>query len=131
MAIFTKEVAKELFGELWMKMINETSFGPQMKESKLTIFFEVTDPDICMFVDENGPTFDDEARERIPVVTMKMAGDTVHKFWLNQVSIPKALALGKIKAKGPVTKVLGVLPLLKPGKELYPSYCEKFNLPLE
>ena len=132
MAVFKdKAVMEELFGELWTKMINETEFGPKLKEAGITIFFVVDDPEVVMFVDENGPIFGEEAKAKVPVVTMKMSGDTVHKYWLKQVNIPKALALRQIKAKGPVTKVLQILPLLKPGQQLYPDYCEKYNLPTE
>lgn len=129
MPIFTKEVAEELFGELWMKMIKETEFGPKLKESNMSILFVVDDPDITMFVDENGAVFDEEAKARTPTVTMKMNGDTVHKYWLKKIFIPKALATRQIKAKGPVGKVLQLLPLMKPGHALYPDYCKKFNLP--
>lgn len=129
MPIFTKEVAIELFGELWMKMIKETEFGPNLKASNMSILFVVDDPDVTMFVDGNGLVFEEEAKAKAPTVTMKMNGDTVHKFWLKQIFIPKALALRQIKAKGPVGKVLQLLPLLKPGQALYPEYCKKFNLP--
>jgi len=84
-----------------------------------------------MYVDENGPLFGAEAQKKTPLVTMKMSGDSVHKFWLNQLNIPKALALRQVIAKGPVNKVLQVLPLLKPGKEMYPEYCKKYNLPVK
>ncbi len=130
MSVFKdKEMAKELFGDLWNKMIKETEFGPKLKQSGITILFVVDDPDIVMYVDENGVLFDDEAKAKVPVVTMKMNGDMVHKYWLKKVNIPKALAMRQIKAKGPVNKVLQILPLLKPGQELYPQYCEKFGLP--
>lgn len=130
MAIFTKQVAVDLFGDLWMRMIKETEFGPKLKESNMTILFVVDDPDVVMFVDENGPIFDEEARAKTPTVTMKMNGDMVHKYWLKQVFIPKALATRQIVAKGPVGKILQLLPLLKPGQALYPEYCKKFNLPI-
>ncbi|PIP38599.1 MAG: hypothetical protein COX19_11760 [Desulfobacterales bacterium CG23_combo_of_CG06-09_8_20_14_all_51_8] len=130
MPIFTKQVATDLFGELWMKMINETEFGPNLKAANMSILFVVNDPEVTMFVDGNGPVFEDEARAKVPTVTMKMNGDTVHKFWLKQVFIPKALAMRQIIAKGPVGKVLQLLPLLKPGQVLYPDYCKKFNLPM-
>ncbi len=131
MAIFDKEMAKELFGDLWTKMIKETEFGKKLKESGITILFVVKDPDVTMYVDENGPLFDDEAKAKIPVVTMQMNGDTVHKYWLKKLNIPKALAMRQIKAKGPVNKVLQILPLLKPGQELYPEYCKKYGLPMD
>lgn len=131
MAIFKDlGVVEELFGELWIKMINETEFGKKLKESELSILFMTEDPEVVMYVDPNGPLFGEEAKAKTPVVTMKMSGDTVHKFWLKQVNVPMALALRQIKAKGPVTKILQILPLLKPGFALYPDYCKKYNLPM-
>ena len=131
MAIFTKKVAEELFGELWTRMIKEFGFGKNLKESGISIFFVVTDPDMVMFVDENGPIFGAEAEKKMPVVTMKMKGDIVHKFWLKDLNVPMALALRQVVAKGPVNKILQLLPLMKPALEVYPEYCKKYNLPLK
>lgn len=132
MAIF-KDPAKmkEIFGEIWTDMIRNTSFGKELKEAGITILFLVNDPDLTMYVDENGPKFGEEAEKKVPVVTMRMAGDIVHKFWLKKINVPKALALTQIKAKGPINKVLKILPLLKPGQEKYPSYCKKYALPMD
>ena len=130
MAVFkNRALIEEMFGEIWNKLIKETEFGTRLKENGITLYFIVNDPDAQMYVDEDGALFGEEARKKTAVVTMKMAGDIVHKFWLNNLSVPKALALRQIKAKGPVSKVLQVLPLLKPGKGMYPEYCEKFGLP--
>lgn len=132
MTVFkSKEIMEEMFGEIWTKMVKETEFGPKLKSNGITIYFVVNDPDVVMFVDENGPLFGDEAKAKVPVVTMKMSADNVHKFWLNKLNLPKALALRHIKAKGPVGKVLQVIPLLKPGKALYPEYCKKYDLPMD
>lgn len=131
MPIFTKKVAKDLFGELWTKMVKETEFGPRLKEENMSILFICHNPEIIMYVDANGPLFDEDAQDKTATVTMKMAADTAHKFWLKRLNMPKALALRKIKAKGPVGKMLQLLPLLRPGQALYPDYCKKFNLPTE
>ena len=129
MPIFEKNVLKKLFGELWLKMINETEFGPKLKEKDITILFVVNDPDVNMYIDYKGPVFGEEAKVKKPLVTMKMSGDNIHKFWLRNLNIPKALATRQVVAQGPVAKVLQLLPLMKPGMELYPQYCEKYNLP--
>jgi putative sterol carrier protein len=120
-----------MFGELWVKMIQETEFGPKIREGNISILFVVNDPNVVMYVDEKGPIFGADAEAKTPSVTMKMDGDTVHKFWLNKVNIPKALALRQIKAKGPVGTILQLLPLLKPGQAIYPEFCKKYNLPME
>ena len=127
----SKGTMEDLFKELWMKLITETEFGSKLKENEITLLFVINEPDVVMYVDEKGPLFSDEAKAKVPVITMLMSGDMVHKFWLKQVNIPKALALRQIKAKGPVNKVLQILPMLKPGQALYPDYCKKYNLPLE
>jgi putative sterol carrier protein len=54
-----------------------------------------------------------------PDVTMSMAADTAHRFWLGQVNVTVALARGQIKAKGPVAKILKLVPLTKP---VFPRY---------
>jgi putative sterol carrier protein len=128
MAIMTKETAVELFGDLWTKML-EGEFGQKLKENNMTIKFEVHDPELTMFVDDTGPCFDEEAAAKSATVLMKMSLDTAHKFWLKDLNVPKALALRQIKAKGPIGKVLSLLPLLKPGQAMYPDYCKKFNVP--
>ncbi len=131
MAIYTNTaLAEELFGDLWVKLINETEFGTKLKALGVSMTFYVNDPDVVMYIDSNGPKFGDDASAQKPTVVMKMSGNTVHNFWLNRVNIPKAIATRKIKAKGPVGKVMQILPLLSSGRDLYPEYCQKYGVPL-
>jgi putative sterol carrier protein len=48
-----------------------------------------------------------------------MDADIAHKFWLGKVNPTVALARGQMKAKGPVAKILKMVPLTKP---VYPRY---------
>jgi len=130
MAIMTKKTAVDLFGDLWTKMV-EGDFGTKIKEQGITIKYEIHDPELTMYIDHTGCCFDEEAKPKVAVVLMKMSLDTVHKFWIKNLNVPKALALRQIKAKGPIGKVLQLLPLLKPGQAMYPDYCKKFNVPFE
>ena len=54
-----------------------------------------------------------------PEVVMTMEADTAHKFWLGKVNVTVALARGQMKAKGPVAKILKLVPLTKP---VFPRY---------
>ena len=54
-----------------------------------------------------------------PEVIMSMEADTAHKFWLGKVNVTVALARGQMKAKGPVAKILKLVPLVKP---VFPKY---------
>jgi hypothetical protein len=44
-----------------------------------------------------------------------------HRFWLGKVNIAAALAKGDMRAKGPIPKVLKLVPL---AKQLFPRYQE-------
>jgi putative sterol carrier protein len=50
---------------------------------------------------------------------MRMKADTAHRFWLGEVNVTMAIARGEIKAQGPVSKILKLVPLAKP---VFPRY---------
>lgn len=63
-----------------------------------------------------------------PVVSMEMTANVAHRFWLDQLNVTLATAKGEIKAKGPITKIFGLIPLVKPVKALYPSLCAQHGV---
>ena len=119
----------EILGELWNYVIRETEFGPKLKEYEITYKFIIKDPNGYIFVAHDQVLTGDAANQDA-VITMELSGETVHKFWLKKVNLPVALATRKIKSKGPIPKVLKILPYLKPVYELYPKYCEKYGIPM-
>jgi SCP-2 sterol transfer family len=49
-----------------------------------------------------------------PEVVLAMDADTAHGLWLGTVNVTVALARGHIVARGPVAKVLKLVPLVRP-----------------
>ena len=132
MAVFkNRETMERIHGEFWNQLIRETEIGLKMKEAGINILFRFTDPDMVMYIDENGALFGEAAEARRPVITESMSGDTAHRFWLNKIDMTRALASHQIKAKGSATKMLQLLPLLSIVQEAYPAYCRKYNLLME
>jgi len=120
----------EILEDVWNYAIKETELGNKLKEYEVNYKFILKEPNGYLFIDHDKVVSGDEAN-RDAVITMELSGDTVHKFWLKQIKLPVALATRKIKSKGPIPKVLKMLPFLKPVYELYPQYCEKYGLPVE
>jgi hypothetical protein len=59
-----------------------------------------------------------------PEVVLQMDADTAHRFWLGEVNVAVALAKGDVRARGPVAKILAIVPLVKPGFPRYRAQLE-------
>lgn len=96
--------------------------GPKFKAADLVMKVIYTDPDVEMNVIMReemqvvaGPV-DEE-----PDITLMMAADIADKFWRGDYNLAVGMAKGEVKAKGPVNKILKLVPLTKP---LFPMYRE-------
>jgi putative sterol carrier protein len=119
----------EFLEDLWKYIVFESGLGEKMKEYGVSYKYILTEPDGYLFVDSEN-VITGEAANKDAVITMELSGDTVIKFWTKQLSLPVALATRKIKSRGPIPKVLKMLPALKPVYEIFPEYCKKHNVPL-
>jgi putative sterol carrier protein len=125
-----KEQMMGMLTELWSYVIKETECGPKLKEYEINIKYIIKDPNGYLFVDHDEVITGDEANKDA-VITMELSSETVHQFWLKKIKLPVALATRKIKSKGPIPKVLKILPYLKPVYEHYPRFCEKHGIPID
>jgi putative sterol carrier protein len=98
----------ELFGK-FQKADTVVQYQFRHPDSQITVKMRDGEPGEV----DLGPT------ELEPEVTMSMEADTAHRFWLGKVNVTVALARGQMKAKGPVAKILKLVPLVKP---VFPRY---------
>ena len=111
-----------VLGRLFREIAADPELGPRFRQANTVVRYEYSDPDSVITVrlaegEGDDVEFGEPARE--PEVTMMMAADTAHRFWLGEVNVTVALARGEIKAKGPVAKILKLVPLAKP---VFPRY---------
>jgi putative sterol carrier protein len=114
-------------GKLFQDLAVDDEMGPKFRQANTILRYEFSDPDstITLRLQEGQPgdvDFGDSDME--PDVTMSMAADTAHRFWLGQVNVTVALARGQIKAQGPVAKILKLVPLAKPAFPRYKALLE-------
>jgi hypothetical protein len=62
-----------------------------------------------------------------PTATFTLSADTGHKFWHGQVNLAKALTMKTIVARGPLSKILKLLPVIVPLYERYPAYLKQIG----
>jgi putative sterol carrier protein len=109
-------------GKLFQQLAEDEELAPKFRKANTIVQYDYREPDsvITVRLQEGQPgDVDFGETEMEPEVTMSMEADTAHKFWLGQVNVTVALARGQIKAKGPVAKILKLVPLTKP---VFPRY---------
>ena len=128
MTVFANtEKMYEVLGNLFRNLMSNEEVLEKFLAAEITILFEIHDPagQIWLAPEQGvicGPA------DLKPTITMSLSGDSCHKFWLKQLSMPVALATRKIKARGPLPKVLKLLPLLNPAYEAYPEIATSHGL---
>ncbi len=120
----------EKFEEVIVGFFNrmaESEMAPKLLKSGLVIRFKYSDPDLVVVVDCSGDKIDVRPHdtESKAEVEMSMSADTAHKFWFGKVNLTKALTRKEMIAKGPIPKVLKLLPAIKPAYTMYPQYLDE------
>ncbi len=93
----------------------------------MVIRFDYSDPDFSIVVDCSGDEIDVRPgdMDTKPLVEMSMSADIAHKFWYGKVNLTMALTRRQMIAKGPIPKVLKLLPAIKPSYAMYPVYLDQ------
>jgi putative sterol carrier protein len=112
----------DTIGKLFVELAEDEELGPKFREANTILQYDYREPDskITLRLQEDQPgDIDFGETDMEPDVVMSMEADTAHRFWLGKVNVTVALARGQIKAKGPVAKILKLVPLTKP---VFPRY---------
>lgn len=125
MAVFKDESeVYRYIGGIFEEALADPEIGQKFADSGVILKVTMTEPDSVFTVDMPAKKvlYGDDARNGPkPVVEMRMQADVGHRFWLGNVNISLALAKGEMRAKGPVPKILKLVPL---AKSLFPKYKE-------
>lgn len=101
-------------GAMLEEVLSDDELGPLFSRADCVIRWVCSDPDAEITVRlERGrePRIDFGPSPLVPDVTMEMAADVAHGFWLGKVNVALALTRGQIVASGPVDRILRFVPL--------------------
>jgi hypothetical protein len=111
-------------GRLFEDIIADEELGPRFKRTDTVVQYRMRRPDSQVTVkalEDAALEVDFGVTELRPEVVLAMDADTAHRFWLGKVNVTVALARGQISARGPVAKILKLVPLVAPVRERYAS----------
>jgi putative sterol carrier protein len=109
-------------GKLFQDLATDEELAPKFRKANTIVQYAYRNPDSTITVrlkEDEEERVDFGETDMDPEVVMSMEADTAHRFWLGKVNVTVALARGQMKAKGPVAKILKLVPLVKP---VFPKY---------
>jgi len=98
----------------------------KLAEMGLIVKFIWREPVLSLTLDFTKDPFGVYANEEIinPTATFTLTADNGHKFWHGQINLAKALTTKTIVARGPIPKILKLLPVIEPMYKRYPMYLK-------
>lgn len=136
MAYFKDEAElQELIGELYNRVKTDPRIAPKICEGKIVIQFRYDEPKGIATIDAKNPPTQPGAYCDVfwgevdlnPDVTMTMKADIAHQFWHGKINLMAALTRKQIVAKGPIPKILKLLPAVEPVYSLYPKMLREIG----
>ncbi|MGW0608881.1 hypothetical protein [Streptomyces sp. NPDC002644] len=121
MSVFaSSDMASGVFGRLFAVLLEDEKFVSKARSEGLSVELVHTKPDCRIFVSPDGVVVDGPAPHR-PAITLKMTCDTAHALWMGRLSVPAAVATGRVRIRGRIAKVLELVPLLQTAFDRYPE----------
>ena len=112
----------DYIGKLFQDLVKDDELWAKFRRANTIVQYQFRNPESQITVrmrSNEDAQVDLGPSDLEPEVLMTMEADTAHKFWLGKVNVTVALARGQMKAKGPVAKILKLVPLVKP---VFPRY---------
>jgi hypothetical protein len=135
MAVFKDaDQVYDLLGGLFDDLTNDPVIAEKFAASGLVIRFVYTDPDSEIWLDaskkdpKNLGVVCGPAEGLTAEVEMAMNADVAHQFWLGNVNLMVALTRKQITAKGPIPKIMKLLPVIKPAYAVYQNMLKERGL---
>jgi hypothetical protein len=116
-------------GQLYDQAKRDSRIAPKIRDSHLVIQFRYDEPHAVVTINAAAPPTQEGAYFDVlwgddtglkPDIMMSMKADIAHQFWHGKVGLMSAITRRQIIPKGPIPKILKLLPAVEPMYEMYP-----------
>lgn len=106
----TTAEAEKYIGSVFQTGFDAPAIRDQLVKSGLVLRMELADPDATITADMVNQVLHFGNTDVEPTITLTLSSEDANRFWQGKLSLPLALARGRIKIAGPLPKLLGLLP---------------------
>ncbi|GAB2960141.1 SCP2 sterol-binding domain-containing protein [Amycolatopsis acidiphila] len=116
----TVDEVNKYIGGIFEKALQDEGIGPKLVATGMTLRMDFSDPDSTVTIDfpQRRILTGEDAVIGADAV-LSMSTDTANRYWQGKVSLPLAMAKGKLKVGGSAAQLLKLAPI---AKDLYPVY---------
>lgn len=98
----------------------DVEVGPRLAAAHVTLQLVTVDPVAELTISMSDPVTVACGTTGLPAdVTFTCSADVLNRYWRGEYSLLSGLAAGEVAVRGPVSRVLKVLPALEP---MFPAY---------
>jgi len=98
-----------------------------VRKNGLTVFTEFSEPEVYIWISPDEVVVGEEARKE-SVIQLKMTWEVGNDVYSDKVGLTPAISSGKMKVRGPLLKLMKIVPLLKRAHTIWPDVCKKNNI---
>jgi len=128
---------KRVFEHIFQLMNDHPDVGRTLRDARAPHRFEITDFDLEFNVADADPA--EEANGRYlrwcwgpppwePLISLKMSSEVANRFFQGKENIALAVAMGRVKLRGPLSKILELAPVTRPIQPIYRDWLRAEGL---
>ncbi|MCK6534963.1 MAG: pyruvate dehydrogenase complex E1 component subunit beta [Polyangiaceae bacterium] len=120
---------ERVMARLFERLMATPDVADPLTSTALVVRFRYPDLGSVLTFDLKHRPAEFSTTERVAAdVEMVQSSDTAHEFWLGELNPVRAIATGRVRARGDVAGALKLLPAIRPAFRIYPDVLRELGL---
>jgi hypothetical protein len=136
-AFRSEEEFRRVFEHIFQLMNDHPEVGRTLRDARAPHRFEIADFGLEFNVADADPAEEPAGRflrwcwgapPWEPMISLKMSSDVANRFFQGKENIALAVAMGRVKLRGPLSKILELAPVTRPIHPIYRAWLQAEGL---
>lgn len=124
-----REQFERTMARLFDRLVAAPAIAGPLTQTGLVVRFRYPDIESVLTFDfKRAPAAFFTAEEGPCDVEMIQSSDTAHEFWTGRLNAVRAIATGRVRARGDVARALKLLPAIRPAFQIYPAVLDELGI---